>query len=546
MKIVESLNSNAGYLSAIHRARMLEVAVASAEEGRPVIDFAQKIHEIGNFQQRIKARTKQGDVPKHLQSVHRLLEGMLDDLTKRVSILSKRTIAVSVPEKNGLGLNITLSGLGLAAAGGLGLFLFWPTKKPDVFSEEKSRQTAEEETPPPDEPSAPLLEEETHVEEEPQDQIREEAARLSEDEEIPSTEPTDEPSPPLAEEELQDQIREDEARPSDDEEISSTEPSPLLAEEELHLESKMAQKTIAEYVRDLFVLLEIGLAGHAIDRAKPWMALVGLHRAFHVARLSNIAPELTKTMPHLAAEMERAAALYSQIEANMPISASRVLEGMTSLDRLALVGFLDLVPNIPAVQGLAHAGIPGLSFLASDFAWSFIKFIPFLESALPLSSSNEPAGGTPDAEFTEYVRDLSLIGEIYLASRAIQNAKSFLMLTAVHRFFHIIKLCNLTENLREKMPLLVDGVEKAADAYSWIEEKLPFSTSEILERMTHLDSWAAVGFLDLIRNAPGVQTWTGGIPILSSLLTDRAWSIVRLSPFLLGPVALSLANIPFG
>lgn len=511
MKIIESLDSNESYLSAIHRARMLEVAVASAEEGRPCIDFAQKIHEIGNFQQRIKAKTKQGAIPRHLQNVHRLLEGLLDDLTKRVSILSKKAIVSNapLPEKSGSGLSMTLSGLGLVAAGGLGLFFFRSTKKPDVFPEEKPQQTEEEEIRPPDEPSAPLPEEELHVEEKLQDQVREEEVRPSDDEEIPSAEPPDEPSAPLP-------------------------------EEEPHFESHMDQKTIAGCVRDLFVLLEIGLAGHAIDRAKPWMALAGLHRAFHVARLSNVAPELTKTMPHLAAEMERAAGLYSQIETNMPISASRVLEGMTSLDRLALVGFLDLVPNIPAVQGLAHAGIPGLSFLASDFAWSFIKFIPFLESALPISSSNKPAGGTPDAEFTGYVRDLSLIAEIYLASRAIQNAKSFLTLTAAHRFFQIVKLCSLTENLREKMPLLVDGVERAADAYSWIEEKLPFSTSQILERMTHLDSWAAVGFLDLIRNAPGVQTWTGGIPILSSLLADRAWSIVRLSPFLLGPVALSL------
>jgi hypothetical protein len=217
-----------------------------------------------------------------------------------------------------------------------------------------------------------------------------------------------------------------------------------------------------------------------------------------------------------------AAREYSRMESIMSIF-SRMLETMTSIDCWTVVGLIELVRcNAPGIQRIAHA---------NPIRWGLLQVTPFFIGAAlkenglrsNLTFSNGISVITPGDEKTMsgYFQDAVNLGKIYLAGHGLNVAAPFLYLAL---FIHIVRLCNVIESLKARMPFLADGMEMTARFYNGLEEKMPaFKT---LEGMTSMDSLVWLGLADLIRGAPPLQRLAGQIPVLF-VANDRGFSITR-------------------
>ncbi len=530
MQPIKNLNSSDSYLSAIHYIRRIEKKVESAEQGNPSIDFQEQVQAVLDFQAAIKARTAQGGIPLHLQNVHRLLEETLQELSIRVETVSRKlgvsSSQLSIEEKKDRAPRSTpwaqiSLGCGLAGAAALFYGLFWPAKptkiEPQPGTDQKPSAEDDGKTPDSSEgTSEPVPEKQSDIISQDQNSNQPDTMEVRNDGERARAFTT--------------------WHPEIFGEGAKTRPTHILHEKE-------NVNPIAGHVRDLAILLGLFFARHALNSAAPMLGLAVAHRLYHLAGLSGTAKELKKLMPQLADGMEKAANIYSGFEAILPVSTSAMLESMTSIDIWAVVGFMDLVRNVPGVQG-AVAPVPFLSFFVNGRAWNLIKFSPFL---IPLLNENKSeinlllenttrSDQADDKIIASYSRDLANLFYIYLTLRALNTAAPMLIVTAVHRAYEIIRLCNVTEELRPNMPLLVDRVEKISSLYSRISGMLPFSFSNMLESLTNMNAWAMVGLMDLVRNMLGVPFLTGHIPFLHSLHSDWRWKIFRFAPLLLAGV----------
>ena len=317
-------------------------------------------------------------------------------------------------------------------------------------------------------------------------------------------------------------------------------------------EKREVEQLRDRYIRDLACLGELFLARYALNQASPFKKLVLTHRMYHIVRLSGSYEILNKTMPLLADTAEKTASVFSSIETIMPFSVSDMLENMTSLDAWAMIGLMDLIGDVTGMRKLIGA-IPGLSLLGYDPVWRGLQFAPFaFQGNLRfLASSNSTlANGTDltkipladqanDKLMTAYAKDVAFLIYLLLATQALNKATPVLSVAAAHHVYQVIRLSNATEELKEKMPLLVAGMEKAASIYQKIEAITPSFFSGIFENMLSLDAWATAGLIDQLRGAPFLEYLIGKIPMLSYLSSDRRWQIARFAPFLIGSTLLT-------
>jgi len=242
--------------------------------------------------------------------------------------------------------------------------------------------------------------------------------------------------------------------------------------------------------------------------------------------------------PRFAARLEGAAQEYTRMESMMGISTSRMLESMTNIDRWAVVGLMELVRNAPGIRLMPLGG------------WRLLQLAPFLigqgESGKRLTLPNGTSVIPIDAKnMSGYLQDAGYLSYIYLTGHALNQASPLLYVALASHAYNIVRLCNVTEQLKEKMPLFAEGLEETARTYIWIEENTPAFTGKMLESMTSMDSWALVGLADLIRRVPGVRHLAGKIPVLSHLIAnDRGWSFTRYAPIFFGG-ALQAAGLAF-
>jgi hypothetical protein len=537
---IKNLNSQESYLSAIHQVRMLEKNVCLAEKDQS-IDFSQQIQAISALQQAVLARTQSG-IPADLQGVHLILEEALQQLSKRVDAVSEIRLASSSQDvkktrfgSSNLSWREAVRWSSLAA--GLALcysqFRFENSGNAPKGSP-KSTTHADQEPVCPEIrlalpwPGDPVT---SHVEEKRPElrssiplKDRECVVRKDVKEMIVPVRGSKEPLTVGSLLQL-----DAKAVPIDGETISKCR---VAREPEV-------VKDIAANLRDLIFLGGLLLARHGINSASPVLTLAGMHRGYHILRLSGALEGVKNHTPEFASEwVESAVDGYSKMEARLPISTSRMLESMTTIDRWAAVGLMDLVRSAPGIQGLASAH-PALSYLVSGPGWTLLSFTPFLigidkgSETPPLLGDRKVTAPTDEKQMSGYVQDVAYLARIYLTGRALNQAAPLLFLAVSNRMYNMIRLCNVTE-LEKEMPLLAAGIEKTAGIYGWIEEKMPGSPSEILKGMTDMDSWALVGLADLIRNVPGVQWLAGNVPILSSLIAnDRGWRFMRYTPLFL-------------
>ena len=637
MQPIKNLNSSDSYLSAIHYIRRIEKKVESAEQGNPSIDFQEQVQAVLDLQAAIKARTAEGGIPLHLQSVHRLLEETLQELSTRVETASRKLGVSSLsieeekdpPRCSAQWAKISLGG-GLVGAAALCYGLLWPAKltnitpqpgthqNPSAEGDGKTPDSSEEiSEPAPEKQSDIASQNMLHNTNQP-DTIEPSSSAKSSDS-LPAEnqlnlkklsdaggfkfsgspllqtdfsswlyglfpefesrigskelEKIRNPNPltlsPISPVESFIDENFDEGKQTSTELRNDGERDRVLTiwhpdifgrgAKSLPTRKKVNADPIAGHVRDLAILGELFFARHALNSAAPMLGLAAAHRLYHLVGLSGAAKELKRLMPQLADGMEKAANIYSGFEAILPVSTSAMLESMMSLDRWALVGFMELVRNAPSVQG-AVAPVPFLSFFLKSQAWNLIKFSPFLVPLLKenahswISSSKEseinllPEHTTRSEQAADkitasYSRDLANLAYIYLTLRALNTAAPMLTVTAVHLAYEIMRSCNVIEELRSKMPLLADAVEKISSVHSRISGMLPFSSSNMLESLTNMNAWAMVGLMDLVRNVLGVPFLTGRIPFLQSLHSDWRWKIFRFAPLLLAGV---LPQAPLG
>jgi hypothetical protein len=637
MQPIKNLNSSDSYLSAIHYIRRIEKEVESAEQGNPSMDFQEQLQAVLDLQAVIKARTAEGGIPLHLQSVHRILEESLQELSTRVETVSKKlgisSSQLSIedetdpPHRSTLWAKISL-GSGLAGAAALFYGLLWPAKPTNIASKPGTPQnpSAEADGKTPDSAevtSEPVPEKQPDSAPQAQNSNQPDVIEPSSSAKSSKSLPAEEqlnlkrseaggcqssgcPTPFFPSisnmissfalpDCLNSQISSKQsetirnADPStfyhlpissvesfidenfDEEKQTSTEvpndgaltiwPPNIFGQRAKSppVHEPVPANPIAGHVRNLASLGELFFARYALNSAAPMLGLAAAHRLYHLVELSGASKELKSLMPQLAEGMEKAANLYSGFEAILPVSTSAMLESMMSLDRWALVGLMELVRNAPGVQG-AIAPIPFLSFFVQGQAWNLIKFSPFLVPLLKgnahswLFSSKEDATNlllenttrsdqSDDKIRASYSRDLAYLAYIYLTGRALNTMAPMLTLAAVHHGYEIIRLCNVTEELRPHMPLLAEGAEKISSLYSRISGVLPFSPSNMLESLTNMNAWAMVGLMDLVRNVLGVSFLTVRVPFLHSLHSDWRWKLFRFAPLLLGGI---LPQAPLG
>ena len=573
-----NLNSKEGYLSLMVQARALEKNVSLAEEGKAGSDFPEQMKTLSALRQAVRNRTSRGGIPLQLQGIHRVLDATLQELSKRVeAVTRKMNVASSLPQdamraRGSLTAMQIAGGTALAGAAAFCFAQLWPaTSKPnlqpsypnpppqnngnvpapDVSNKETPIRNGFCEVPPLlgfnasgllEIPTTPAETLNTFPLPDQDGTPTGEPFSVKQDL-IPKTSPFT-PGPNLTsnlerERSTVDLIADQPATvPIGPKATYSGAELKGVLDNRITTETGETVHQISCDVLNSVLLGGLLLARQGINSAMPLLVMAGLHRGYHIVRLSLLSDALKNHTPGVVGYLESAAREYSRMESMMPISTSRMLESMTSIDRWAVVGLMELVRNIPFIQGFA---------LAHPMGWRVLQVTPFFIGAwegngtrsknLTFSNGTTVIAPGDDKSLSGYLQDVGYLGYIYLSGHALNEAAPLLYLALSTHVYNIVRLCNVTEPLKAQMPLLAEAMERAARSYSWFEEKMPASTGKMLQGMTSMDSWALVGLADLIRKVPGVQMLAGRIPVLSHLIAnDRGWSFTRYTPIFLGGV----------
>ncbi len=522
-----NLNSKEGCLSLMAQARALEKNVSLAEEGKAEPDFPQQLKTLSALQQAVKKRTSCGGIPLQLQGIHRVLDATLQDLSKRVeAVTRKMSVGSSLPQdaKKARRSVTWMQIAGGAALAGATAFCFaqlWPA----TFT---SLQQSHPNPPPQNNRNVPapdVSQKETpknrgipHLFEEISP-FRNEYSGFCE-------------APPLLL--IADHPATALIRPKAS---HSQAESKGVLDKRIMTEADKTVHQISGHVLDSVLLGGLLLARYGINSAMPLLFLAGLHRGYHIVRLSGHSDALKNHTPEAVDYLESAVREYGRMEFMMPISTTRMLESMTSIDRWAVVGLMELIRKVPVIQGV---------FRAHPMGWRVLQFTPFFigawegngnRSNLTFSNGTSVIAPGDDKTLSGYLQDVGYLSYIYLSGHALNEAAPLLYLALSSHVYNIVRLCNLTEPLKTQMPLLAEAMETTARSYSWLEEKMPASTGKMLEGMTSMDSWVLVGLADLIRRVPSVKLLASRIPVLSHLIAnDRGWRITRYTPILFGGV----------
>jgi hypothetical protein len=165
----------------------------------------------------------------------------------------------------------------------------------------------------------------------------------------------------------------------------------------------------------------------------------------------------------------------------------------------------------------------------------FGRPIPVNDSPGGLLGANDHTGITTAVwemipkPISGHVLDAVRLGGLLLARSEMVSAMPILCLVGLHRGYQLVRVSGVTDLLKYLAPGFGANLEGAAQEW---ESTMGIPTSRMLESMTNIDRWAAVGFMAKVRDFSGIRSY----------MPFGSWRLLQFAPFLIHPG--SNGNIP--